>query len=156
MSILACYLFEEILDPTHMSKATMNNSHSRHFQLFAAGIQVQIFPNPHRTHTFQPHSLHVGAVGPWTHVHANIQTIVAAVSRGQLLLSLPCSLTAHIKYTKDKMSISASAGWWWWRAALSTKKPNKSTSLLSWTEYTILQQAGCCCCHVLCSFTIKA
>lgn len=37
------------------------------------------------------------------------------------------------------MSISASAWWWWRRAALSSKKLNKSMSLLSWTEYAILQ-----------------
>lgn len=61
---------------TCMSRESMNSKHSRHFHMWAWADVVQISP---KRHIFYHTGLYVGALGPWTHVWANIQTIVAAV-----------------------------------------------------------------------------
>lgn len=137
-----------------MPNASTKNWHTKHFQMLAGAVPFQIFQNPDKTHIFN-HTVCIWGLTDREHMYRQKYRQLLLLFYGTIALVSALQLyCAHETHT-DKMPISASAGWWW-RAALSTKKPNKSVSLLSWTEYAILQPADWCCCHVLCSFTIIA
>lgn len=85
----------------------MNNWHSRHFQIVWSSTPN--FPKSIRNTRFQPQF----ASGGWWSMNTCISKHIdncCCCSTGQLALSLPCSFTAHIKYTKTKCPFQRQQG----------------------------------------------
>lgn len=95
---------------TQVSKANMNNWHSRHFWMLAGVVEVQFSQNPDRTHIFSHVVCIWRLMGPMNTYIGKHTDNCCRCSMGQLCLSLPCSFSAHIKYTKTKCPFQQQQG----------------------------------------------